>query len=553
MKKTSRFKIMLELLLWIKSFIPVMLIAIFLGLLGHFCATYITVLASYGAVKITIFHESAQISKIITVIVLFAVLRGFLRYIEQYCNHYIAFRLLAYIRDRVFLKLRTLAPAKLDGKEKGNLVQLITTDIELLEVFFAHTISPVAIAILFSGLMIYYVSHYHIVYGMIALFAYFSIGYILPSYIHYQGQENASEFRQKSGKLSSFVLDSLKGLFELLQYNHQDKRLEQLEEQSNQLSQLDRKMKKNVAKNLGMSNFLIYFFNLIMLMTAILLYRKGMVDFKGAVIPVIVLMSSYGPVVSLANLGSSLQSTLASGERILNLLHEDPIVEDITNGKNVVFDGVNLENVSFGYQSDEKILNNFSLSATKNQIVGIVGKSGSGKSTILKLLMRFYQAQQGKIHFSNTEINHINTSSLRKMEGYMSQDTYLFHDTIFNNIRIAKLDATKTEVEDAAKKASIHDFIMQLPNGYQTVVGEVGETLSSGEKQRIGLARCFLHNASLMLLDEPTSNVDSINEAIILKSCLKEKRDRTILLVSHRQSTMKIADEVIYMNAERAS
>lgn len=552
MKKRSNLSIMFRLSALVKPLAGFMVLAIIMGVIGNLCAAFITVLGGYAILDAL--NISTEISMLTAFILagVFALLRGILRYAEQSSNHYIAFKLLALIRDRVFVALRRLCPAKLEGKDKGNLISIITSDIELLEVFYAHTISPIAIAIIFCVVMVVFISMYSIVLGMIALAAYVTVGVIIPIAVSKISGSDGENFRKKSGELSTFVLDSLHGISELIQFGSGKKRSDEMLEKTEDLLKTEKAMKQKTGTNMAVTNTVIFAFDIILLITAAFLYQSGTVGFDGVIIPVIALMSSFGPVVALANLGSTLQNTFAAGNRVLNILDESPVVEEITGKKDVAFTGAKAENVTFAY-GDEIILNNVSADIMENSVVGIIGKSGSGKSTLLKLLMRFWQVQKGDIKISDTSIEDINTSNLRDIESYVTQDTHLFHDSIKNNLKIAKLDATDDEIISACKKASVHDFIMSLPNGYDTMVGELGDTLSGGEKQRLGLARAFLHNAPLMLLDEPTSNLDSLNEAVILKSLNEERDNKTVVLVSHRESTMKIADTVYCVENGRTS
>lgn len=552
MKKRSNLSIMFRLSALVKPLAGFMVLAIIMGVIGNLCAAFITVLGGYAILDAL--NISTEISMLTAFILagVFALLRGILRYAEQSSNHYIAFKLLALIRDRVFVALRRLCPAKLEGKDKGNLISIITSDIELLEVFYAHTISPIAIAIIFCVVMVVFISMYSIVLGMIALAAYVTVGVIIPIAVSKISGSDGENFRKKSGELSTFVLDSLHGISELIQFGSGKKRSDEMSEKNEDLLKTEKAMKQKTGTNMAVTNTVIFAFDIILLITAAFLYQSGTVGFDGVIIPVIALMSSFGPVVALANLGSTLQNTFAAGNRVLNILDESPVVEEITGKKDVAFTGAKAENVTFAY-GDEIILNNVSADIMENSVVGIIGKSGSGKSTLLKLLMRFWQVQKGDIKISDTSIEDINTSNLRDIESYVTQDTHLFHDSIKNNLKIAKLDATDDEIISACKKASVHDFIMSLPNGYDTMVGELGDTLSGGEKQRLGLARAFLHNAPLMLLDEPTSNLDSLNEAVILKSLNEERDNKTVVLVSHRESTMKIADTVYCVENGRTS
>lgn len=552
MKKRSNLEIMSKLIVLIKPLIGYMVLAITMGVLGFLCAEFITIFGGYAILDILQFPTPFNIKIIFISILIFALLRGFLRYGEQSCNHFIAFKLLAIIRDHVFKALRKLCPAKLEGRDKGDLISIITSDIELLEVFYAHTISPIVIATIMSIIMTIFIGKIHWILGVISLMAYISVGTLVPIGISKRSGNCGIEFRKQSGDLSSFVLESLHGLNESMQYSIGENRLNELNRRTDLLSKQQEKLSDNIGFNNAITNTIILFFDLIMLTVSLILLQNENITFDGVIISVISMMSSFGPVIALANLGSTLQNTLASGNRVLDILEETPITKEITEKRDISFNGVECQNVTFSY-TNETILDNFSVKIPKNQIIGISGKSGSGKSTLLKLIMRFWEVNQGKVKISNTNINDINTSNLRDMESFMTQTTHLFHDTIENNLRIAKLNATHEEIENACKKASLHDFIISLPNGYNTQVGELGETLSGGERQRIGLARVFLHNAPLMLLDEPTSNLDCLNEAVILKSIKEETLDKTVIIVSHRQSTMRIVDKVYFMKNGRMS
>ena len=478
---------------------------------------------------------------------IFALVRGFLRYAEQACNHFIAFKLLALIRDNVFGALRRLCPAKLEGKDKGNLISIITSDIELLEVFYAHTISPIVIAFLFTIVMACFIGSYHVALGILALTAYVTVGVMIPLMTSKLSGDDGIRLRTKSGELSGFVLDSLRGLSETIQYAQGQKRMAQMNEKTDSLSNDEAQMKRTAGRNTAVTNTAILVFDL-----AMLFLSAKLVGFAGCLITTLALMSSFGPVVALAALGATLQNTFAAGNRVLDILDESPVVEEITGKEVIEFRGATAEHVTFAYD-DEIILDNFSVEIPENKVIGINGRSGSGKSTLLKLFMRFWQVQHGAVKISRRNVDEINTTNLRDMESFVTQETHLFHDSIRNNLRIAKLDATDEEITTACKKASVHDFIMSLPKGYDTEVGELGDTLSGGERQRLGLARAFLHDAPFMLLDEPTSNLDSLNEAVILKSLQVERCGKTVVLVSHRKSTMGIADMVYSVEHGRMS
>ena len=572
-KRRSAIQIMGSLIGLVKPLLHIMLAAIILGTLGYLCAIFLTILAGQVIVHGLLTGVAGMIvpvdnmwlvftpvKTIITVMIVIAVLRGILHYVEQYCNHFIAFKLLAIIRHKVFAALRKLCPAKLEGRDKGNLISIITTDIELLEVFYAHTISPIAIATLTSIIMVIFIGRYHWLAGVLALAAYLSVGVAIPMWNGKRGSQKGMEFRTNFGELNSFVLDSLRGLDETIQFGQGEKRKEQMSERSKNLAGMQESLSKMEGSQRSFTNMVILLASFGMLALTIWLYAKGEMGFEGILTCTIAMMGSFGPVVALSSLSNNLNQTLASGERVLSLLEETPLVEEIpgdveTSGAESMehgFTGAEAENVTFAY-GEEVILDNYSLKLQPGKITGIHGASGSGKSTLLKLLMRFWDVQDGSVSVDGTDVRKIPTKHLRDMESYVTQETHLFHDSIANNIAIAKPGASREEIMEAAKKASIHDFIMTLPKGYDTEVGELGDTLSGGEKQRIGIARAFLHECPLILLDEPTSNLDSLNEGIILKSLKESAEKKTVVLVSHRISTMNVADVVYEMENGRIS
>ena len=552
MNKKSGLKVMMQLVGMVKPLLHIMSITVIMGVIGFLCSIFITILGGFALLNVLGLHTGFSTNALLVTVVILAIIRGALRYAEQASGHYIAFRLLALIRDKVFKALRRLAPAKLEGRDKGNLISIITTDIELLEVFYAHTIAPITIAIITSIILIIFIGQYSLILALVALAAYIAVGYIVPQITSKLGREDGREYRKVFGDLNSYLLDSLRGIRETIQFDDGQHRLNTIIRKSDELDKLQEKLKKHEGTSKAITDSVILLFSLGMLFISIYLHSTGSIEFNAVFICTITMMSSFGPVVALSNLSNNLLQTLASGERVLSILEETPIVEEVTNGVNANFEGAEFKDVSFSYD-DEKILSNFNISIEKNKIIGITGKSGSGKSTFLKLLMRFWDRESGNINISNKDIKSINTSSLRNLEAYVTQETYLFKDSIEANIKISKPDATHEEVIEAAKKASIHDFIISLPQGYDTKISELGTSLSGGERQRIGIARAFLHNSPLLLLDEPTSNLDSLNEGIILKSIKEECNEKTVLLVSHRKSTMNIVDKEFSVEHGRVS
>lgn len=552
MKKRSGFQVMSGLIGMVKPLGGYMALAVLMGLAGHLCAAFITILGGWAVLNVLGYPTVFSLDGLFAAAVLCAVVRGFLRYAEQSCNHFIAFKLLALIRNQVFQALRRLCPAKLEGRDRGDLIAVITSDIELLEVFYAHTISPVVIAVLFCAVMCGFIGWCHPLLAFIALVAYVAVGIVVPLAVSRAGGDMGMQVRIKAGELSSFVLDSLRGLPEIQQYGAGKKRLEEMNRQTDALSGEEERQKRLSGKNTAVTNTIILLADLGMLFAAAMLCQNGSIDFAAMLTAVLALMSSFGPVVALANLGSTLQNTLAAGNRVLDILEEAPVVEEITGKQKTDFRGAAADKVSFSY-GGEQILTEVSAEFPENSVIGISGQSGSGKSTLLKLLMRFWQVDRGAVLISGRNINDVNTADLRAVEGFVTQETHLFHDSIRNNLRIAKWDATEEEMVAACKKAAIHDFIQSLPNGYDTEVGELGDTLSGGERQRIGLTRAFLHDAPFLLLDEPTSNLDSLNEAVILRSLQQEREGKTIVLVSHRPSTMRITDRIYSVENGRIS
>ena len=537
-------KVMYKLIGLVLPLVHVMIAAITMGVIGFLTAIFIIVLGGVGLLNILGFATALSLKQVIIGIVICAVLRGILRYAEQGSNHYIAFKLLALIRHKVFIKLRKLAPAKLEGKDKGNLISIITTDTELLEVFYAHTISPIIIAFITSVIMTIFIGSYNIFLGAIALVAYFIVGVIIPVWSSNQGDETGQQYRDELGDLNSYFLSSIRGINDIIQYGVGKERLDEINRRTDELETKQKFLLKQEGSNRAVTDTAILLCSMVMLFAGCILYNKGQVDFTQVIIPLIALMSSFGPVVAISNLSNNLFHTIAAGNRVLDLLEEEPAVEEVNGNDVTEFADMKLKNVSFSYD-EEVILEDFNMDIKQNKIIGIYGKSGCGKSTLLKLLMRFWEVDNGSITIGGKNINEINTSDLIKMQSFVKHYKYLFNDTIANNIGIAKENATMEEIIAAAKKASIHDFIMSLPNGYDSKVGELGGNLSGGEKQRIGIARAFLHDAPMILLDEPTSNLDSLNEGIILKSLMESKENKTIIIVSHRKSTMKIADVVL--------
>ena len=552
-KKTrGNLAVMGRLVGLVKPLASVMLAAVLLGVAGFLCAIFITVLGAYALLDSILPGMPISLGTVCLLLPVLAIARGVLHYAEQGCNHFIAFKLLALIRDKVFGALRRLTPAKLEGRDRGDLISLITADIEALEVFYAHTISPICIACICVIGMTGFVGSWHILPALVLLAGYLLVGVALPVWSAKRGDRAAREYRQALADTNSYVLESLRGLKDTLQYQDTAARAEGITAHSEMLGEKQKAMKYREGLTVAITNTLILLTVLAVLGVSLNLYQSGKMGVEGVLVCTLSALSSFGPVVALANLGASLTQVFASADRVLDLLDEQPVTADVTDGTDTAFAGAAAEHVNFAY-ANEEVLHDLSLTIPEKKIVGITGRSGSGKSTFLRLLMRFWDVNKGNIKISEENVKEIPTKTLRNTQSYVTQETELFHDSIANNIAIEKPGAAREEIIKAAQKASIHDMIMSMPNGYDTEVGELGDTLSGGEKQRIGIARAFLHDSPMLLLDEPTSNLDSLNEGIILKSLKEESKGRTAVLVSHRESTMGIADDVYHMDAGRVS
>lgn len=530
----------------------VMVAAVVNGALGFFAAMGVTVFASFGVAKALGETVALSYGAIAAAAVACGVLRGVLRYFEQYGNHYIAFKLLAVLRDRIFSALRLLAPAKTEGRQKGNLIAMITSDIETLEVFYAHTVSPICIAAVVSVSVFLFVGLAASWYlALTALIGYVVIGIASPLRASAKLKAGGVNYRRGFASFNAFFLDSIKGIREIVLNNGGEERKKEVNRRSEDLLKETEKMKNSVAKNSAAVELLISLFIIASFAVGVLLVSEGTLSLGRMIIGVTAVFGSFGPVTALSALPGNLTQTFACGDRVLNLLEEQPAVQPVIGGKTFRFDRVNVDRLSFAYNDEAEILKEICLNAKKGEIIGIVGKSGCGKSTLLKLLMRFREKNSGRIDYNETEIGEIDSVNLTDNVTMVPQNVWLFDETVEENLRIAKPDATAEELEAACRAAAIHERIVSLPDGYRTRVGFGGSRLSAGEKQRLGVARAFLRGSGLILLDEPTGNIDSLNEGILLKSLVNAKKDKCIILVSHRESTMSIADRIYRLENHR--
>lgn len=557
-RKRTALSCILAMLKLIHSFIGVVAAATVCGILGFLCAIFIPVGALIGLGMVLHLPSSSfgghsvqtSLALIIAILIGLALMRGALRYLEQLCNHYIAFKLLADIRDKVFGKMRELTPAKLSSSDAGNLISLITSDVELLEVFYAHTISPIFIALIVSTIMTILLACIHPLCGLVALISYAVTGILLPLWTYRRMGSLGKQLRSKTATLSNCVLENIQGVHVAHQFLATDIRKEHMIQKSHELLQVQKITAAQTGCGTSLAHAVVMLCSLSQLALTYALVTHEIILPLDGIIATGMLFSSFGPVLALAKLGSTLQGTLAAGERVLSLLDEAPLVHNVEDGSCVSCDNAAARNVSFLYEHHQNpVLENVSCAIPQGSIVGITGASGSGKSTLCRLLMRFWDVSKGVITISKTPIQDITTTSLRSGQALVEQDTYLFRESIKDNIRLARPTASFDEIVSACKQASLHDFIMSLPHGYDTVLTQGSSSLSGGQRQRIGVARAFLHQGSMLLLDEPTSNLDALNEARVLTSINQIKRKRTIVLISHRTSTLNCADKIYHVES----
>lgn len=535
-KKGNR---LFKLLYLVRPLLPVMIVAILFGSLGFVFGTKLLIY------PFELISQSVQGLNIgiytLILLVLIALARGVFRYLEQLSNHYIAFKILEIIRNNVFEHMRKLAPAKLENQDKGNLINVLTSDIEAIEVFYAHTISPILIAIVTSVIYILWIASYSAIISIAALLSYLFIGIVIPVFAYKRDAIKGRKARDEFGSFNSYILDTLRGRKELIQYRAVKTRMSSVIEREENLYELNMDLRRREGKTMGITDLSLIAFTALSLVLSIVELKSGKLTFINFFLPTLLLYNSFGPVLALSALSNNMFTTISSIGRVLDVLKEEPVIEEKLDGKEFTFNDLKIENLFFNYE-DEEVLKDISFEVKERDIFSIEGKSGSGKSTLLKLIMNFWKVDKGKILFNGIDIDDIKTASLRKNISYVTQDTYIFAGTIEENLKIAKQGANIDEIIKACMQADIHEFIMSLPHGYQTYIGR-NNNLSAGQRQRIGIARAFLHDAKLILLDEPTSNLDILSEGEILKVLSNMKRDKTLIIVSHRKSTHSIVDK----------
>ncbi|EAK9403788.1 amino acid ABC transporter ATP-binding/permease protein [Listeria monocytogenes] len=533
----SEWTVIRWLLKFVKPLRGKMILAILLGIISNLSVILISLIGAYGILAV-ILVQPLNPYKWLFVMVGCGVLRGVARYLEQYLNHDIAFRLLAIIRERIFSTLRKLGPARLSGKKSGDLITAITSDVEALEVFFAHTISPVFIALGTTIVTVGFLGMYDTGLALILLLGQILVGVVLPMISYKRNKKIGTAYQTEFVGLNQAVMENIASLQDVFQFKLGEARLANLTNRGEKLN-------KQYKKRLRQGSELQILGEWVLIGTATLILVLGsfwQLPLETILIGTVLSLSSFGSVLALNALGTALLTTFASGKRLYALTEEKPVVTFNGPLELTDFESAELNKVCFSHDGKQAILSGLSLDLPKGKWLGIGGESGSGKSTLVKLLMRYWDPD-GEVNLNNQPLPKITESSLHQLEGVMEQSTFLFEDTIGNNIRLGKKAATLDEVKKAARKAAIDKWIETLPEGYDTKIGGQARNLSDGERQRIGLARLFLHNAPLLLLDEPTSNLDYINEQAILNTLRSEIQDKTVLVISHRKTTLDLAEE----------
>lgn len=540
--KRNTFYVIYRLIALVGRFIWIILLASFSGVLGYLLAINVTLFAGLAILKYLGVAINISYQVLFSIIIISGILRGIVRYFEQYGNHYMAFKLLQIVRVKIFKALRKQNVVKLEEKNKGDLVSLLQGDIETLEVFYAHTITPFLIAFITSLIMVIVISLLSSIYlGLIALGTYLIIGLLIPLIFYKFNKNSGRSYRKKLSQFEEFYLDSIYGGYEIISQNNNDVFINDVKNKTKELIKLNKDLDNKNTIFTNIMNLLIVLLNLIIIFVGYILYQRGIIDSYYIIIAYVVLTSSFGPVLALANLPNNLSQTFASANRVLDIIDVKPVIKD--GNKELDYSSLTIKDAYFNY-GNKAILKGVNLEIKQNEIIGIYGPSGIGKSTILKLIMHFYELDKGSILLNDEDIKEYSLNSLYKNINLFSQTTYLFQDTIKNNLLIAKKDATMEELVEACKNASIYDYIMSLKDGFDTKISDLKNNISEGEKQRLGLARVFLRNPKLLLLDEATSNIDAINEGIILKSLKKYKEKMAIIIISHRKSTLNICDNI---------
>lgn len=538
------FKELRQLVSLLKPLLPLMLLTIALGTLGYLAITAISFAGGMGVLQIAGIREYGSLKLLIYAILLAGVLRAVFRLSEQYCTHYIAFRLLAIIREKVFKQLRLLTENQLKEIRKGELMNIVTKDVELLEVFYAHTIAPVFIWIatmLVYGAMLYSL---HPLYALIGVISYWVIGYLIPVAVYRFGQRSAEVYRTKQGMLSSFLMDSLKGIKEIIIFGKKNHTLHSIDTYSHELNGTTKNLKRHEGLLKALTDTMIYLTVFVQLFTSVYFITEREADMGAVLLAMLVLFSSFGPSLALSQLSASLVHTSASAKRVLRLLNLKPDILYSGRKKLDQVETIRFEDVKFGYENGRELYRHVNLTFHKGEITAIRGANGTGKSTLISLLLQNLRPLEGNVYINDEPAMCYSHESLRQNIGLVTASTTVFTDTLRNNLTLYQKGYTDEQIKQACFKAGLSEYVESLPKGLDTFMEEYAANMSSGQVQRIALARMFLKDSPIFILDEPTSNLDALNEKAVLATIKRHAADKVVLLISHNEDVLELADQV---------
>ncbi len=545
MKKQSFFHLLKGMLSLVKGKRYLIVFAVIVGTLGFLSAMGITFFGGLAILKLLNIEIALSWGWLIALILICGFARGFLRYAEQYLNHYMAFTLLALVRNNLFHALRGQGNKVLDESSKGELLSILQSDTESLEVFYAHTITPFFIAILTETIVLVLLGvliHYS--FSLVGLGMYLLIGLVTPVIFYLSNRKLGMKYRVKLAEAENLYLNCCYGIKETLFFQNEAGQYKELDKSTKELNSISKSLNNKALTSSSVVSFLILLGDLLIILLGAYLFKQHAIASPYIILGYMMIATSFGPVVALANLPANLTMSFASAKRIIPLIEEKPKLKDGEN--DFSFSDLQVNNVKFNY-GDKEVLKGINFSLKKGEIIGIEGKSGCGKSTLFKLLLHFEEPNSGTIKYNGENISSYSREAISKNITLFSQTTYLFKKTIRYNLNLAKPGSSDEELYKALAKAGLEEKIRSLKNGLDTEINDLGDNLSSGEKQRLGLARIFLADTPVILLDEATSNVDAYNEAYILNQLKKEKEDKAIIIISHRPTSLSICDNIYHM------
>ncbi|WP_050616130.1 amino acid ABC transporter ATP-binding/permease protein [Bacillus testis] len=542
-----------RLLTLLRPLLPHMALTVLLGTLGYLSITGISVVGGMAVIQGAEAGHYGSMRFLLEIIIVSGIARAVFRLSEQYCTHYIAFRLLAIIRDRIFTVIRSLGPQQLKDFRKGEFMNIVTKDVEMLEVFYAHTVAPVCIGLLTTVVYVSAFSFLHPLYGAAALASYVFISYLVPMAVYRYGREAAETYRSRYGQVSDFLMDSLKGIKELVVFGQKKKTIERIEQFSAQLNDTSKRLKEHEGLLKALTDCTLYVAVFSNIAISLLLVNRQSISAAEALLSILLLFSSFGPSLALSHLSASLVHTFASAKRVLTLM--DLEIAEKPEGSEPIgaIDTIECAGLSFGYRGKELLYEDIHMKWERGRIIGIKGKNGTGKSTLISLMLREMPALSGEILFNGRPASVYSAESLREQFSTVDASTFVFSDTLRRNLTMFKQHYTDQEIMAACSKAGLTSFVESMPEGLDSYVQEYAANISSGQLQRIAMARLFLRNTPVYILDEPTSNLDSLNERYILQKIKENSNGKIVVIISHNDAVLKMADRVYQIQNRRVN